>query len=258
MPEGEAGDGAGTGLMTGAAGSPETPAWIAEHEFSDDAVKMASKYTSLSDWANGAVNAQKLLGRSITMPADDGEDDARDEQMGKIYSKLGRPDAAIGDTGYKLEKPENIPDGLAWSDDAAGAVKELAYGMGLNQSQFDKIVAFDLERQTKAIAAGKQANDADMEKMAAQSKLTLQGRWSASNYEVNLANAQKAYEKYGGPELMELFDKLGIKNHPAVAGAFHAIHTEKMAEGTLVKGDGGATVEKKGAIVYNNSPDLKR
>ena len=75
------------------------------------------------------VHSQKMIGADkIAVPGEH----STDEDWGQVFTKLGRPEKA---DGYQLAKPENIPEGLDWNDDAVNAFKAVAHSSGLLPKQ---------------------------------------------------------------------------------------------------------------------------
>jgi len=242
----------GTELLSGA-GTDTTDHWTNEFELDDGIAKQLRKFKTIEDALGGYANLEKLQGRSISLPKEDATDEERAARMSEIYTKLGRP---AKPEDYKIEKPEDAPEGLEFSEEALAAARTMAHDAGLTQAQMEALVAFDLERQKayaeKAKAVQKELADKQNDE-AARAIATLKADWGESKYEANVAGAQKAYEEYGGPELVALFDKVGIKNNPAVVKAFYEIFKDKMAEDRVVPGAGPAGEAPASFFEYQKS-----
>jgi len=223
--------------------------WLNDVDFegvegADDAKKILSRYKTPVEQMMGHVEAEKLRGRSIALPKDDAADEEKAEQMGKIYSKLGRPDSA---DDYKLEKPEGLPDGLGWSDEQAAEFKTIAHSVGLNQAQLEALVKFDVARTIKGMEAAKKAIDEakankEAEERAETDKVMteLKTEWG-DDFDEKFKHAQEAYDVYG-------------KMTTERVRFFYQVYLDKLAEGTLVKG-AGQTQKGKDAMDYASMDD---
>ena len=69
----------------------------------------------LSAMAKMLVSGQKMIGADkIIIPGNE----STDEDWGEVFKKLGRPETG---EGYELAKPEDIPEGMDWNEEAVVA-----------------------------------------------------------------------------------------------------------------------------------------
>ncbi len=212
--------------------------WSHNHEMDDDVRKYASKFTSEAEAVKGGYNLEKLQGTMIAIPKEDDTDEVKAEKLGKIRTQMGCPEKA---EGYVLEKPAEMPEGMAWSDEAASAYKTFAHSQGLSQEQFDAGVKWDLERsaaihKTNAIA---DADDqAAMVKERALAVDAMKMEHGEAGYKVIMDGGIKVVNHYFSDRIIQKLKDAGLDNDPEVMAGFHKMFRVEMAEDDpIVKGD---------------------
>lgn len=120
---------------------------------------------------------------------------------------------------YKAEFPQDWPLGEA----DVKLQRELAKEIGLTQAQYEKLVAFDHARMSRAAEEA----SADLQK----AKQALGGEWKA-DYDKNLKMAKRAGELVFGPEFVK---RAEIGNDPQIIKGLYLIAT-KMGEDTFRAG----------------------
>ena len=170
--------------------------------------------------ADQLVNAQSALGtKRLAVPQEDwGTDEWED-----FYSNVRPADAEYSIPDEVMVGEEAVPIDLP--DDALQEFVDFSADLGLSQHQFDQLydayVAMGIEQQ--------QGADISIEETVAEGRKSVQLDWG-DNYEVNLAQANQAYEAMASeiPEIRELVESDPIvANHPAVLKLFH-----RLAEAT--------------------------
>ena len=118
----------------------ETPAEVASggsgNEFLNMIPEDLREHPSLSpikdvpNLARSYVNSQKLIGADkLPLPANPTEED-----MAKIYDRLGRPENA---SGYEI-----AIDGNIITEEVASSFSEIAHGLGLSKTQTSKLMEY--------------------------------------------------------------------------------------------------------------------
>lgn len=114
---------------------------------------------SMENLLEGYVNLEKKMGDSLFFPGDDADDTQKAEFYTKImdradgltripanddekgmaafYNKLGRPDEHAG---YEVPEVKDHEGKVIESDEMVEGFKEFAHGIGLNKTQFSKII----------------------------------------------------------------------------------------------------------------------
>jgi hypothetical protein len=172
------------------------------------------------------IEAQKLVGGSVRLP----KADASDEEWGKFYTRLGRPDAA---DKYELKRPA-VPEGVPYDEGLEKNFKAWAHEAGLHPRQAQRL----LDRFTAAQAENLTTYRKGMETGIAE----LKKEWGA-NFDKNAALAVKAVNELGGDEIKGLLDSTGLGNHPALVKFFANLGAQ-LGEDTIVLGDGPTTQDE--------------
>jgi len=189
----------------------ETPVatWMDEvpEEYRDE--KTLSKYQSVGDLAKGHVHLSRMMGNSVKIPGEDSTDEERND----FYNKIGRPETA---DNYEYERPD-MPEGMAYNDDAEKAFKHLAHDQGLSQTQLGSILDF----YNKFALDSQIDNKLLMDEAYFKGEAALQKEWGMKGYDRNVAIAQRAMREMGGPELEKLMSEDPRGSHPALVKAFY-------------------------------------
>ena len=131
-------------------------------------------------------HAQERLGRSITVPEENGD-------FGPVYEKLGRPKTAAE---YQVESPE--VNGVGWRDDSFEAFKSVAHAKGLTQNQLSGIVDWFKTDLSAQLAS---AEDTGREQAAVvEVKLKKE---LGPNYDMDVALAKRTGNLFFGLEATE-------------------------------------------------------
>lgn len=146
------------------------------------------KYPNPTELVRGFVNAQKLIGKrqEVKPPAPD----AKPEELAAWRKLVGAPETA---DGYKIAKPEKLPDGIEWNDANVKEFAEVAHKLNLSEAQAQALIQYDLERSSKLMGKGQ-------EKIAEYRKSqqsALKETWGES-YNDNLQKVAKLVELAGG------------------------------------------------------------
>ena len=208
-----------------------------------DELKNDSTLANIKDVESAAktlIHQQKMLGSRIPMPKSD-------EERSELYSKLGRPNQA---SEYKVEVPQSHES--YFQEDNLNEFKNVAHNIGLNQSQVDALINYQLKtidtdasKQDSRLAVGKQ-----------DTENSLKQEWGY-DYDKQVRNAKRALEVYGDPELQQLMQG-EAGNNPAVVKFFARIGkdiTEDMAKNTQNNTLATSPLDAKAEIdgIYANS-----
>ena len=193
----------------------ETPAEVAQggsgNDFLSTIPEELRDHPSLSpikdveNLARSYVNAQKLIGADkIPMPVN-----PTDEDLDRIYGRLGRPETA---EGYEIPVDGNIV-----TEEVAKDYANVAHKLRLSPQQASGILEYyqSLAGQSEEAMA---ANDA---KIMQDTELSLKKEWG-DNYGNKLAMAKEAVESFASTDMLEirLADGTKVGNHPDFIKAF--------------------------------------
>lgn len=186
-------------------------------ELKDQAASLA-KYQDPLSLLNGMANAQRLIGQrqQVKPPGPD----AKPEELANWRKTLGVPDSA---DGYKLTKPENLPEGVEWNDAAVKEFAGLAHEMNLTPAQVQKLVEYDLKQKAGMVEGG-QARIAEYIEKGKQELTKEWGDKTRDNVAVAVQTAQKLGIDPNDPE---------IANSPKMLKALY-MASQLMREDRLV------------------------
>ena len=193
----------------------ETPAEVAQggsgNDFLNTIPEELRDHPSLSpikdveNLARSYVNAQKLIGADkIPMPVN-----PTDEDLDRIYGRLGRPETA---EGYEIPVDGNIV-----TEEVAKDYANVAHKLRLSPQQASGILEYyqSLAGQSEETMA---ANDA---KIMQDTELSLKKEWG-DDYGNKLSMAKEAVESFASTDMLEirLADGTKVGNHPDFIKAF--------------------------------------
>jgi hypothetical protein len=175
------------------------------------------QYKTLPEFAKGFVETKKMVGQSLRAPAEN----ATDEEWDKYYKAGGKPNAP---EEYKISLPEDFK----LTPQEEKYIRDMAYRMGLNGKQAQKMVDLQAEQ-----VAGTRKGERD--ELVATDK-TYREKWGAT-YERNKAIIARTIEKIDpDKKLRAFFDETGLGNHPVMIDLMHE-WGKRLVEDGLMPGD---------------------
>jgi hypothetical protein len=146
-----------------------------------------------------------------------------------------------------------IPEGMVPDDTLLGQFRPLAKELGLKAEQAQKLVDLYVGRQ-QAQAVEAQANQRATTRAWAED-LKKDPEIGGAQFDRNIDVARQAATKFGGPKLLELFDRTGLGSHPDVVRTF--LRMGRLLQPDQVAATIGApppqTQKKPWEILYQNS-----
>ena len=196
----------------------DTPAEVAQGGSGNDFLNLIPEdirqHPSLSpikdveNLARSYVNAQRLIGADkIPMPVN-----PTDEDLDRIYSKLGRP-----------ESPDQYgiaADGNVLTEQEANAYADIAHKLRLTPDQANGVLEYYRSTVQNGVEQLNTANEKAMEDAAS----SLQAEWGV-DYDAKIQSAQRAVDQFEAGSIMEmqLADGTKLGNHPDIIRAFAKI-----------------------------------
>jgi len=193
----------------------ETPAEVAQGGSGNDFLGMIPEelrdHPSLSpikdveNLARSYVNAQKLIGADkIPLPVN-----PTDEDLDRIYSRLGRPETS---DGYEIKADGNII-----TEDIAKEYSDMAHKLRLSPQQASGILEY---YQSLASQSESSMEERDAQVMQ-DTELSLKKEWG-DDLSNKLSMAKEVVESFGSLEMldMRLADGTKVGNHPDFIKAF--------------------------------------
>lgn len=110
-----------------------------------------SKYKTEAELFKGIANLATLAGKKtegIRVPGPD----AKPEEIAEFRKALGVPETV---DGYEIAKPEDLPEGVQWSEDTVKAFAGVLHKHGVPPAVAADLVALDIERRKAEVEAFK-------------------------------------------------------------------------------------------------------
>lgn len=166
---------------------------------------------SVEDLAKSFINQQPLIGADkVVLPGKE----ATEEDMGKFFTALGRPESAD-----KYELPtEGLPENVSVGEADQKEIKDLAFGLGLNSKQTAQLYRAYASR----MGTGQAALDKTGSDFAIESEATLKKEFGQA-YDEKVSLAKSAVLEFGGEALKKALNETGLGNHPDMIRAFAKI-----------------------------------
>ncbi|MCS3423438.1 hypothetical protein M2403_002039 [Rahnella sp. BIGb0603] len=142
-----------------------------------------------------------------------------------VYTKLGRPETA---EGYELPLPEGD------TGEFAKQTSTWMHEAGLNKQQAQALATKWNAHQAQQA----EALSAQREKQIGDDIASMKQEWGAK-FDENASVIQKAVKTFAPPEFIEMIDKSGLVNNPAIAKMFLKIGSA-ISEDQLVSNQKGS------------------
>jgi hypothetical protein len=219
-----------------------------------------TKSVKYEELGKGYQSLEKLLGRE-KVPVPTGDDDQ--EGWERLYRAAGKPEKP---DDYEFERPDRMPEDLAYDEDTEKNFRAWAHANGLNKKQakalYDGYVKTQIERHGAWHDQQKQVR--------ATAEMALRREYGGA-YEGKLQLAKTALREFADPDYLKYLDESGRGNDPREIRAWIRIG-EKMGGDTRLKGraENHATVadakkavsefrSKNEKVLYDKGhPDHKR
>ena len=192
------------------------------------AQKLAIRFDTQAKAMAAHLSLSQMRGQSIVLPKADATPEDKAAVNRKIFTKMGCPE---DQNNYDATAPEDIPEGLALTDEKMTAFREIAFKHGLNQGAFKELlamhmgVAVELGQQFEANAQATAKEKDDLEKAEWDKAMSvLQPEWGA-DFEKRIELAKKwAESKWTDKETRMRF--------------CYKMYVKDIAEGKLMDGSG--------------------
>ena len=206
--------------------SPELESMEIPETYKDSPV---GKYKTVGEVFKGYGEAQKLIGaKGVIVPGEN----ATEEEQGKFYNSLGRPEKA---EGYKLSPLENLHPEVKITPETEAGFKNLVHKHGLTAKQADGLYKDYFGMMSSSLTKRDEKTNADKH----EAEKALRTEWGGE-YDNNVNKTKRLIDKFGGNDAREAFGDLG--NNPVVLRTLANI-SKKFSEDGFVKGDKQINVE---------------
>lgn len=158
--------------------------------------KALESFKDINSLAKSYLHAQTLIGKRVT--------DLSPEELGQVYSKLGRPETAAG---YELPAPEGDP--------IVTSYRQIAHDLGLSKQTAETLY----RRYADTIVEQQRGAQEAFEKQSEEHREALKQEWGSA-YKERLEYARRGALSLGGEELLkEIMNSPSLGNNPMVIRA---------------------------------------
>lgn len=179
-------------------------------------------------------NAQSMIGKR---PAGVPQENASQEEWDKFYQELGRPDTP---DGYEVKTPEEMPEGVGMDDKALNEFKSLSHELGLNSSQMQKILDFDIKRQSDSISSLKESSEEQELKIEKEFEELAKKTFGDRTDDV-IENGRSLLSKYVTNDLSEKVQDLDNSTLMVLSSVLDGIAKDYIGEDNINKSTGNPT-----------------
>lgn len=222
----------------GAAAAPATtpattPSWDPSAPLPADwHLKLGDEYTPhaptlerfankpVSELAKSLVEGKQALSRKLSPPTAE----STSEEVARWREAVGAPPNR---EGYALQKPEQLPDGVAWSDDRASGFAEIFDKWHAPKGMVDELMAFDITSQGSLAEAAR----ASLAQAQEARKEALIKEWGGK-YEEYSGMVRHLAERFGTPAGLEPEAVIALADDPVAAKLLFQIQ-KSMGEDAL-------------------------
>jgi len=190
--------------------------------------------------ARQTFNQEKLLGNAIRIP----KEDATPEEREAFLNKLGRPEKP---DGYQLTPPKDMPEGLPYDGEFAGAFKAKAHELGLTAAQAAGLHDMYVGRMVEGYGAASEKSLGELKAKTDGATAELVKLWGPLDGQTAKTNFEFANRVFtltpGGNELLEELKGLGLVGpnkevlSKPLATVLAAVGGALYAEDTVLRGD---------------------
>lgn len=158
--------------------------------------------------AKSYVHAQSLVGADkVVVP----KETAGQEEWDNFFNKVGRPSRP---DDYKLGRPENFPEQL-FDQDMNQHMLKVFHETGLSSKQAKLLHSKYMEYVNGRVAQSTQQQQQQSEQAIAALKQQY-----GPDFNIRVAAAQRAIQRFGSPELVGYLEKSGLGNNPELIKLF--------------------------------------
>lgn len=221
--------------------------------------KNFTKYNNVKDFMAGHESLVSHLGNSISIPNDYSSQD----DWNSFYDKLGRPATAAD---YKFQ--DNLPDGLEIDDQLDKGYRDLAYQIGLNNTQAQKLRDFYNTAVEAAYTANQKEVQTRLSEIHDANVREIKQMWGG-DYQAKTKIAMNTARAILSQDTLDYLDATGLGNNAKLVKDFYELSKRLQGDGRNIDGDynyEGPTLESMESEAmkilrtpnWQNDPALKR
>lgn len=208
-------------------GTTDAFAWVPEdyrEEFRNDST--LNIFTSQDAFIKAVLAERKDNGVAVKIPGEN----ATDEDWGKFYDRLGRPESS---EAYGLSK--ELPEGLDFSEELYNGFTKEIYAAGLSKKQAEKIYTWYNNTSAEMAKDISAKIEASYKKSVDDAVASLKKEWG-TDYQQNLDSAVAMANKFLSPATKQYLNATKLGNNPLLIKDFYNL--SKQVSGAQMRGDG--------------------
>lgn len=218
-----------------------------------------TKYNNVKDFMAGHESLVKHLGNAVSIP----NETSTQDDWNAFYDKLGRPASAAE---YKFQ--DKLPEGLEIDDQLDKNYRDLAYQIGLNNTQAQKLREFYNTAVEAAYNANQKEVQTHLSKIHDANVREIKQMWGG-DYQAKTKIAMQTARAILSQETLDYLDATGLGNNAKLVRDFYELSKKLQGDSRNIDGDynfEGPTLESMESEAFKilrtpnwqNDPALKR
>lgn len=184
-----------------------------------------AKYTSLEAFANGHLNAVKMIGKDkITIPE-------TDDQWSEAYNRLGRPESP---DGYQYQ----VPDGFEADQEFLSNFQSKMHELGLSQRQLEGVGKYLFD----TVDDQGRKDDLASEQARLNAETELRSEFGPA-YNQKMAGARRVIQEFGGDDAVKFFEENSLGNNTLIVKLLASIGDRILEDAGLFGGEDRQTTQ---------------
>lgn len=204
---------------------------------------------SLDDYIKGAINASKMIGSRVAIPAEGDE-----KGFGELYDKLGRPKTAAE---YEFEKPDEKflnENGLVYDAEAIESFKPFAHKLGLSKKQASELVKWYSDLNAGRYRSSMEQAEKQSAKEEAEALGKLKESWG-KEYDGRKAQLDRFLQETMNESLANAVTKSGLGNNPSFIEWIYNMASDKMNK---ISPPGGHSTTTSADVLETKISELRK
>lgn len=207
-------------------------------------------YKKVGDFVKEHLDKSSKYENAVVLPGEN----ATPEEIQAYREKMGIPPDT---TGYELQEPENLPEGVQIDGQLKSWFAEAAHKQGLSNKQAKELYA---EFNNLQVSRIQQAREAQQQQVKAQKdKVERELRETyGDSMEAKLEDAKRVYNKVFDDGARAELDKMGLGANPAFLKAMIQL-SDRVSEDNFFDGSSsGDGLPDDDGFYYENTPGMRK
>jgi len=162
-------------------------------------------------------------------------EDSPPELVDQFYQKLGKPPTAAE---YGFARPENLPEGLDFSDERMAKFAELAHSQHLTKAQAGTLMEFYNNMVLEAYSQSQAQEEAQLESNMKALEAKWGGEYGSEKFNAHHKNAQKAFNYVADADMKKAFQEdPKLSSHPLVLELLSRLGSKMGPDAVTISSD---------------------